>query len=146
MVYIRVLWLSFCGFALAVLHINFSITSLALRKSHAFIPVPVKGLWMAWIIIPYWLLSSSAMVWGKCISNTGSLGHTHQFRQWEESKSRPWLIVSLNLKTYFKAFVDTVPRSSSGCGGTRNSHLRSISVCWRHSARRFSTSSERSLT
>ena len=38
------------------------------------------------------------------------------------------------------------PRSSLGCGGTRTSHLRSTSVCWRHSARRLSTSSEWSLT
>ena len=38
------------------------------------------------------------------------------------------------------------PQSSLGCGGTRTSHLRSTSVCWRHSARRLSTSSEWSLT
>ena len=38
------------------------------------------------------------------------------------------------------------PRSSLGCGGTRTSHLRSTSVCSRHSARRLSTSSEWSLT
>ena len=38
------------------------------------------------------------------------------------------------------------PRSSLGCGGTRTSHLRSTSVCWRHSARRLSNSSEWSLT
>ena len=38
------------------------------------------------------------------------------------------------------------PRNSLGCGGTRTSHLRSTSVCWRHSARRLSTSSEWSLT
>ena len=38
------------------------------------------------------------------------------------------------------------PRSSLGCGGTRTCHLRSTSVCWRHSARRLSTSSEWSLT
>ena len=38
------------------------------------------------------------------------------------------------------------PRSSLGCGGTRTSHLRSTSVCWRHNARRLSTSSEWSLT
>ena len=38
------------------------------------------------------------------------------------------------------------PRSSLGCGGTRTSHLRSTSVCWRHSARSLSTSSEWSLT
>ena len=33
-----------------------------------------------------------------------------------------------------------------GLWGTRASHLRSTSVCWRHSARRLSTSSEWSLT
>ena len=38
------------------------------------------------------------------------------------------------------------PRNSLGCGGTRASHLRSTSVCWRHSTRRLSTSSEWSLT
>ena len=38
------------------------------------------------------------------------------------------------------------PRNSLGCGGTPTSHLRSTSVCWRHSARRLSTSSEWSLT
>ena len=38
------------------------------------------------------------------------------------------------------------PRSSLGCGETRTSHLRSTSVCWRHSTRRFSTSSKWSLT
>ena len=38
------------------------------------------------------------------------------------------------------------PQSSLGCGGTRTSHLRSTSVCWRHSARRLSISSEWSLT
>ena len=38
------------------------------------------------------------------------------------------------------------PRSSSGCGGTRTSHLRNTSVCWRHSVGRLSTSSESSLT
>ena len=38
------------------------------------------------------------------------------------------------------------PRNSLGCGGTRTSHLRSTTVCWRHSARRLSTSSEWSLT
>ena len=38
------------------------------------------------------------------------------------------------------------PQSSLGCGGTRISHLRSTSVCWRHSARRLSNSSEWSLT
>ena len=38
------------------------------------------------------------------------------------------------------------PRISLGCGGTRTSHLRSTSLCWRHSARRLSTSSEWSLT
>ena len=38
------------------------------------------------------------------------------------------------------------PRSSLGCGGTRTSHLISTSVCWRHSARRLSTSSQWSLT
>ena len=38
------------------------------------------------------------------------------------------------------------PQSSLGCGGTRTSHFRSTSVCWRHSARRLSTSSEWSLT
>ena len=38
------------------------------------------------------------------------------------------------------------PQSSLGCGGTHTSHLRSTSVCWRHSARRLSTSSEWSLT
>ena len=37
------------------------------------------------------------------------------------------------------------PRNSLGCGGTRTSYLRSTSVCWRHSARRLSTSSEWSL-
>ena len=38
------------------------------------------------------------------------------------------------------------PRSSLGCGGTRTSHLRNTSVCWTHRVRRFSTSSEWSLT
>ena len=38
------------------------------------------------------------------------------------------------------------PRSSLGCGGTRTSHLRNTSVCWRHNARRLSTSSEWSFT
>ena len=38
------------------------------------------------------------------------------------------------------------PRSSLDCGGTRTSHFRSTSVCWRHSARTLSTSSEWSLT
>ena len=38
------------------------------------------------------------------------------------------------------------PQSSLGYGGTRTSHLRSTSMCWRHSARRLSTSSEWSLT
>ena len=38
------------------------------------------------------------------------------------------------------------PRNSLGCGGTRTSHLRSTSVCWKHSARMLSTSSEWSLT
>ena len=32
-----------------------------------------------------------------------------------------------------------IPRRSLGCDWTRTSHLRSTSVCWRHSARRFST-------
>ena len=36
--------------------------------------------------------------------------------------------------------------NSLGCGGTRTSHLRNTSVCWRHSARRLSTSSEWLLT
>ena len=36
--------------------------------------------------------------------------------------------------------------SSLGCCGTRTSHLRNTSVCWRHSVRRLSTSSEWSLT
>ena len=34
------------------------------------------------------------------------------------------------------------PQSFLGCGGTSTSHLRSTSVCWRHSARRLSNSSE----
>ena len=38
------------------------------------------------------------------------------------------------------------PQSSLGCGGTRTTHLRSISVFWRHSARRLSISSKWSLT
>ena len=48
------------------------------------------------------------------------------------------------LETYFCQWRS--PQSSLGCGGTRTSHLRSTSVCWRHSARRLSTSSEWSLT
>ena len=39
-----------------------------------------------------------------------------------------------------------VEESTKFCGGTNTSHLRSTSVCWRHSARRLSTSSEWSLT
>ena len=38
------------------------------------------------------------------------------------------------------------PRSSLGFGGTRTSHSRNTSVCWRHSVRRLSTSSGWSLT
>ena len=38
------------------------------------------------------------------------------------------------------------PRCYLGCGGTRTSHLRNTSVCWRHSVRRLSTLSEWSLT
>ena len=38
------------------------------------------------------------------------------------------------------------PRSSLVCGGTGTSDFRNTSVCWRHSGRRFSTSSEWSLT
>ena len=48
------------------------------------------------------------------------------------------------LETHFYQWRS--PRSSLGCGGTCTSHLRSTSVCWRHSARRLSTSSEWSLT
>ena len=39
-----------------------------------------------------------------------------------------------------------VHKNSLGCGGTRTPHLRSTSVCWRHSARRLSTSFEWPLT
>ena len=48
------------------------------------------------------------------------------------------------LETHFCRWKSS--RSSLGCGGTRTSHLRSTSVCWRHSARRLSTSSEWWLT
>ena len=48
------------------------------------------------------------------------------------------------LETHFCQWKS--PQSSLGCGGTRTSHLRSTSVCWRHSASRLSTSSEWSLT
>ena len=44
------------------------------------------------------------------------------------------------LKTHF--YWRRSPQSSLGCGGTRTSHLRSTPVCWRHSARKLSTSSE----
>ena len=47
------------------------------------------------------------------------------------------------LETHFCQWMS--PRSSLGCGGSRTSHLRSTSVCWRYSARRLSTSSEWSL-
>ena len=48
------------------------------------------------------------------------------------------------LETYFCQWRS--PQSSLGCGGTRTSHLKSTSVCWRHSVKRLSTSSEWSLT
>ena len=52
----------------------------------------------------------------------------------------PWW----GLETHFCQWRS--PRNSLGCGGIRSSHLRSTSVCWRHSARRLSASSEWSLT
>ena len=48
------------------------------------------------------------------------------------------------LETHF--FQWRSPRSSLSYGWTCASHLRSTSVCWRHKARRLSTSSEWSLT
>ena len=47
-------------------------------------------------------------------------------------------------ETHFRQWRS--PKSSLGCGGTRTSHLSSTPVCWRHSARRLSTSFEWSLT